>query len=54
MVFCGLVIVSEKRAAAAAVYTTNLVKGAPIAVTKENIKDGYAQAMICNSGNAKE
>lgn len=45
-------IVSEKRAAAAAVYTTNLVKGAPIAVTKENIKDGYAQAMICNSGNA--
>ncbi len=45
-------IVSEKRASAAAVYTTNLVKGAPIAVTKENIKDGYAQAMICNSGNA--
>jgi glutamate N-acetyltransferase/amino-acid N-acetyltransferase len=45
-------IVSEKRASAAAVYTTNLVKGAPIYVTKENIKDGYAQAMICNSGNA--
>ncbi|MBQ7595186.1 MAG: bifunctional glutamate N-acetyltransferase/amino-acid acetyltransferase ArgJ [Clostridia bacterium] len=45
-------IVSEKRAAAAAVYTTNLVKGAPIAVTKSNISDGYAQAVICNSGNA--
>lgn len=45
-------IMSETRAAAAAVYTTNLVKGAPITVTKENIKDGYAQAMICNSGNA--
>ena len=45
-------IYSEKRASAAAVYTTNLVKGAPITVTKENIKDGYAQAMICNSGNA--
>ncbi|MBQ1977439.1 MAG: bifunctional ornithine acetyltransferase/N-acetylglutamate synthase, partial [Ruminococcus sp.] len=45
-------IVSEKRASAAAVYTTNLVKGAPIAVTKENISDGYAQAVICNSGNA--
>ena len=45
-------IVSETKASAAAVYTTNLVKGAPIAVTKENIKDGYAQAMICNSGNA--
>ena len=45
-------IVSEQRAAAAAVYTTNLVKGAPIAVTKQNIADGYAQAVICNSGNA--
>ncbi|MGI6716869.1 MAG: bifunctional ornithine acetyltransferase/N-acetylglutamate synthase [Eubacteriales bacterium] len=45
-------IVSEKRAAAAAVYTTNLVKGAPITVTKENLSDGYARAIICNSGNA--
>ncbi len=45
-------IYSEQRAAAAAVYTTNLVKGAPIAVTKSNIADGYAQAVICNSGNA--
>lgn len=45
-------IFSEKRAAAAAVYTTNLVKGAPLVVTKEHLKDGYAQAIICNSGNA--
>lgn len=45
-------IYSEKRAAAAAVYTTNRVKGAPIAVTKSNISDGYAQLAICNSGNA--
>ena len=45
-------IVSEKKAAAAAVYTTNLVKGAPLTVTKNNISDGYAQAVICNSGNA--
>ena len=45
-------IVSEKRAAAAAVYTTNLVYGAPIKVTREHIADGYAQAMVCNSGNA--
>ncbi len=45
-------IVSEKKASAAAVYTTNLVKGAPIAVTKANIADGKAQAVICNSGNA--
>ncbi len=45
-------IISEKKASAAAVYTTNLVKGAPIAVTKANIADGKAQAVICNSGNA--
>ena len=45
-------IVSETRASAAAVYTTNLVKGAPLTVTKANIADGFAQAIICNSGNA--
>ena len=45
-------IVSDIRAAAAAVYTTNLVKGAPLIVTKDHISDGYAQAVICNSGNA--
>ena len=45
-------ILSEKKANAAAVYTTNLVKGAPLKVTKDNIADGFAQAIICNSGNA--
>ena len=45
-------ICSEKKAAAAAVYTTNLVKGAPLIVTKKHLADGYAQAVICNSGNA--
>ena len=45
-------IYSEKRATAAAVYTTNLVKGAPLTVTKAHIADGFAQAVICNSGNA--
>ena len=45
-------IVSEVKGSAAAVYTTNKVKGAPIAVTRSNIADGYAQAVICNSGNA--
>ncbi len=45
-------IVSEVRAAAAGVYTSNLVKGAPVVVTKRNLSDGYAQAIICNSGNA--
>ncbi len=45
-------IFSDVRANAAAVYTTNLVKGAPLAVTKDHISDGRAQAVICNSGNA--
>ena len=45
-------IYSETPASAAAVYTTNLVKGAPLTVTKRHIADGKAQAIICNSGNA--
>ena len=45
-------IVSDVPASAASVYTTNLVKGAPLTVTKNNIADGIAQAVICNSGNA--
>lgn len=45
-------IVSEKTANAAAVYTTNLVKGAPLLVTKEHLAEGKAKAVICNSGNA--
>ena len=45
-------IFSETKASAAAVYTTNLVKGAPLAVTKMHLMDGKAQAVICNSGNA--
>ena len=61
-VYCGIrknkskkdlaLIYSEVKAACACVYTQNLVKGAPIVVTKENVADGYAQAIICNSGNA--
>lgn len=61
-VYCGIrknktkkdlaLIFSEKKAACACVYTQNLVKGAPIAVTKKNVADGYASAIICNSGNA--
>ena len=45
-------IYSKVPCAAAAVYTQNLVKGAPIQVTRRNIADGIAQAVICNSGNA--
>ena len=45
-------ILSDVPASAAAVYTTNLVKGAPLKVTKSHLADGRAQAVICNSGNA--
>ncbi|WP_297961855.1 bifunctional glutamate N-acetyltransferase/amino-acid acetyltransferase ArgJ [uncultured Ruminococcus sp.] len=45
-------IVADKMCSTAAVYTTNKVKGAPILVTKEHIKDGKAQAVIVNSVNA--
>ncbi len=47
-----VLIYSEKLCNAAAVYTSNLVKGAPLIVTQRNIADGKAQAVICNSGNA--
>ncbi len=45
-------ILSDTPASAAAVYTLNLVKGAPLAVTKAHLQNGIAQAVICNSGNA--
>ena len=45
-------IYSEKVASCAALYTSNLVKGATLEVTKAHIADGKAQAIICNSGNA--
>lgn len=61
-VHCGLrknktkkdlaLIFSEVECAAAAVYTTNKVAGAPITVTKEHLKHGTARAVICNSGIA--
>ena len=45
-------IVSDSPASAACCYTQNLVQGAPITVTKANVADGVAQAIVCNSGNA--
>ena len=45
-------IYSDVPASAAAVYTQNLVKGAPILVTKKNLANNMAQLVICNSGNA--
>ena len=45
-------IYSQVPASAASVYTANLVKGAPLTVTKAHLSDGTAQAIVCNSGNA--
>ena len=45
-------ILCEKECDAAAVYTQNLVYGAPITVTRNNIADGKAYGVICNSGIA--
>lgn len=46
LISCGV------RCKAAALFTTNKVKGAPIVVSREHLKDGFAQAIIVNSGNA--
>ncbi|MEG2016753.1 MAG: bifunctional ornithine acetyltransferase/N-acetylglutamate synthase [Oscillospiraceae bacterium] len=46
LIFCA------KECDTAAVYTQNLVCGAPITVTKSNISNGKARAIICNSGIA--
>lgn len=60
-VACGLkkdgkrdlaIVCSEDPAAAAGVFTTNTVKGNSLIVTMENIKNGYASAIVINSGNA--
>ena len=45
-------IVADNLCSSAAVYTTNKVYGAPITVTREHLKNGKAQVVICNSGNA--
>ncbi len=45
-------VYSKTRCSAASVYTLNKVVGAPITVTRQNLADGYAYAIICNSGNA--
>lgn len=45
-------VYSTRPANAAAVYTTNKVQGAPIAIDREHLADGRARAVILNSGNA--
>ena len=45
-------ILADKLCSAAAVYTTNKVKGAPLTLTMEHLKNSKARAILCNSGNA--
>jgi len=43
---------SDREASAAGVFTTNIVKAAPVLLTMEHLKDGTARAVVANSGNA--
>lgn len=45
-------IVSECECAAAAMYTLNRVKAAPLYVTMEHLEDGVCRGILVNSGNA--
>ena len=45
-------IVSDAMCTAAGVFTTNVVKAAPVLVSRAHLSDGRARAVICNSGNA--
>lgn len=45
-------IKADVRCAGAGCYTTNKVYGAPITVDRQHLQDGYAQAILVNSGNA--
>ena len=46
------IILSDVECSAAAVYTKNVVKAAPLHVTKEHLANGRARAVLANSGNA--
>lgn len=45
-------IASDVRCTAAGVYTKNKVFAAPVGVTRQHLENGYARAVICNSGIA--
>lgn len=59
-VHCGIkssrkdlaLLVSDRLATAAAMFTTNAVKAAPVLVSQEKIQSGAARAIVVNSGNA--
>ena len=58
--YCGIkkskpdlaVVYSQVKAASAGVFTRNVVKAAPVIVTREHLSSGYARAVVVNSGNA--
>lgn len=45
-------IVADEPAVTATVFTKNLVRAAPVEVAMEHTRDGRAQALLVNSGNA--
>ncbi|MGC8603388.1 MAG: bifunctional glutamate N-acetyltransferase/amino-acid acetyltransferase ArgJ, partial [Desulfomonilaceae bacterium] len=45
-------IVSDNPATSVAVTTTNLVCAAPVTITRQRLKNGTAQAVLINTGNA--
>jgi len=45
-------VVSETMASAAGVFTTNLVKAAPVLLSRRHLESGKARAVLLNSGNA--
>ena len=45
-------LVSDRPAAVAAVFTTNIVQAAPVALDRERVKGGVCRAVIVNAGNA--
>ena len=45
-------IVSQKEASIAGMFTTNKVKAAPVKLDMKKIRSGMAQAIVVNSGNA--
>lgn len=59
-VHCGIkpqkkdvaLVAADRLAVAAAMFTTNTVRAAPVLVSQERIQSGAAQAIIINSGNA--
>lgn len=46
------IIYSKEKCNSCGVFTKNLVKAEPVKLTREHLKDGFAQAVIANSGNA--